>query len=415
MAGTGSTRFGLLEPAHREWLQQQREQLLDFYQPNVRLGSGGMAWLSSSGRQLPDKGAQLWLGARMIHVFALAAMMGRVGAADIVEHGLDFYLDGPGEDREYGGWFPVVGGVLPADNKELYGIAHVALAGSTATIAGFERGAELRDRALALIDKYYWDEQLGRCREAYDRTFSELDPYRGQNANMHLTEAYLAAFESTGDDKYLDRAARIARFIAGRAVDAQVDGAWRLPEHFSPDWEPLLDYNLDQPRHPFRPYGSQPGHWLEWAKLLLQLRGLGRDEPWILPTAQLLFAKATEEAWGEPGGFAYTVDWDGKPVVGDKYFWAPAEAIGAAKYLYEATGEQQYLDWYRKLWKFVDQYLADHQHGSWHHEIGADGKPAFGTWEGKPDVYHAYQATLYALLPPDQGLAVWACQNGEHA
>ena len=34
----------------------------------------------------------------------------------------------------------------------------------------------------------------------------------------------------------------------------------------------LLDYNRDQPAHPFRPYGVTPGHGLEWSRLTVQAR-----------------------------------------------------------------------------------------------------------------------------------------------
>ena len=34
--------------------------------------------------------------------------------------------------------------------------------------------------------------------------------------------------------------------------------------------------------------------------------------------------------------------------------------------------------------------------GSWQHELNPANEPASSVWEGRPDVYHAYQA---ALLP----------------
>ena len=41
----------------------------------------------------------------------------------------------------------------------------------------------------------------------------------------------------------------------------------------------------------FRPAGSAPGHWLEWARLLLQLWELGgRQEAWLPGAAERLFA-----------------------------------------------------------------------------------------------------------------------------
>ncbi len=399
------------DPVHRTWLTAHREGLLDFYQPNVCLPTGGYAWLADDGEAIPAKGAQLWLGTRMIHVFSLAAMLGRPGAVEVVEHGLDFYVDGAGRDHEYGAWYPTVGGDEPGDRKELYGIAQMLLAGSSATAAGFERGRALMEEALEVIDRYFWLEDWGRCAEAYDRTFTELDTYRGQNANMHLTEAYLAAYEVTGDPEHLSRATRIARHIAGRAADRTVPGSWRLPEHFDEQWNPLPDYNIDDPRHPFRPFGSQIGHWLEWSKLLVQLANQGVEEPWLLPAAAALFDAAVDEGWLGEGGFCYTVDWDGVPVVRERYFWEPPEALGAAVLLWERTGDQRYQQWYRRLWEYADRHVIDHERGGWHSELDDNQRPVTYTWLGKPDLYHVYQATLYPFLPAGVGLAGWAASQ----
>ncbi|WP_231979338.1 AGE family epimerase/isomerase [Tessaracoccus coleopterorum] len=45
----------------------------------------------------------------MMHCFSIAHLLGRPGAAEVVEHGLDFYLDGGGRDHEYGGFYATVG------------------------------------------------------------------------------------------------------------------------------------------------------------------------------------------------------------------------------------------------------------------------------------------------------------------
>jgi sulfoquinovose isomerase len=401
---------GLDDPGHLDWLADQRERLLDFYQPRVALPGAGFAWLDDAGRPLPERGSQLWIGARMLHVFALASMLGRPGADEIVRHGLEFYLRGGGIDSVHGGWFAAVGGQSPSDRKELYGQAHILLAASSALTAGFDDADELVDRALALIDEHYWDYRSQACVEDFDRAFTTCDGYRGQNANMHLTEALLAAYEATDDVVSLERATAIARRIAGPAAEDR-PGSWRLNEHFDAQWRPLPDYNSDQPAHPFRPYGSQPGHWLEWSKLLLQLRGQGVDEDWLLPAAVRLFDGAFQDAWTPDGGFAYTVDWNGRPVVPECYWWEPAEAVGAACFLHQATGDQRYADAYRRLWDYIDARVIDHRDGSWFPELDAAGRRVTQTWQGKPDLYHAFQTTLYANLPAGQGLAAWAGQR----
>ncbi len=411
LEGADGTLFH--DPEHLEWLGVQRKGLLDFVEPSVRVAEGGFAWLGDNGHPMPDKGRQLWIGARMIHVFSLASMLGRPGAEAFVEHGLDFYLDGDGRDREHGGWYAIVGGKTPSQEKELYGTAHMLLAGSSASQAGFDRGGELMGGALSLLDRRYWDETIGRSRESYNRDFTKLDEYRGQNANMHLTEAYLAAYEVTGDSELLERAVRIAKFIAGRAVFQKGDAPWRLPEHFDSNWNPLWDYNLEDKRHAFRPYGTQVGHWLEWAKLCMQIHDLGVEESWLVPTAEILFHRGIEEGWAPTGGFYYTLDWDGKPIVSDKFFWSTAEAVGAAKLLWEQTNDPYYARWYRTIWDFARKYFVSPDLGTWRHELDNNNLPTSITWQGRPDAYHVYQATLYPLLPRGKGVARWAAQTSQ--
>lgn len=400
--GTAGDAF--TDVTHRGWLAAHREDLLDFYQPHVRLPGAGYAYLDATGQALPHLGSQLWLGARMLHCFSIAEMLGRQGAGELVRHGLEFYGTGAGRDHQHGGWFAVVGGEEPSDRKELYGQAHMLLAASSAHIAGHPEAAALLDDALNVIDQHYWREDRGLCVEAYDRTFTHLDTYRGQNANMHLTEAYLAAHDATGDPELLERARRIAFGIAGPAAE-EIEGSWRLPEHFDEQWRPVPDFNRNAPGDKFRPYGSQPGHWLEWSKLLMQLRGQGVDEPWVLKAASRLYAGAFSEAWQNNGGFVYTVDWDGQPVVKERFFWEPAEGIGAARLLFAETGDQHYADDYRAQWQYCDERVIDHDRGSWFPELDEQNRPVVKTWPGKPDLYHAFQATLYADTPMHEGLA----------
>ena len=68
---------------------------------------------------------------------------------------------------------------------------------------------------------------------------------------------------------------------------------WRIPEHYDAQWRAQPDYNLDQPRHAFRPYGATPGHAFEWSRLLLQL-GASRvgSAAWTRSCAEALFARA---------------------------------------------------------------------------------------------------------------------------
>ena len=83
--------------------------------------------------------------------------------------------------------------------------------------------------------------------DAWNAGFSELEPYRGANSNMHSVEAYLAAGDVTGNPVWHDRAVSIATRLIDEHARAH---AWRIPEHYDENWHPLPDYNLRSPRRP---------------------------------------------------------------------------------------------------------------------------------------------------------------------
>jgi uncharacterized protein YyaL (SSP411 family) len=132
---------------------------------------------------------------------------------------------------------------------------------------------------------------------------------------MHLTEALMAAFEATGDTTYLSMAERIVDLIIRRHT---VQNGWQLPEHFTAVWQLDKEYSGDPV---FRPYGTTPGRWLEWSRLLLQLWELGgRESGWMQDAAKNLFREGVKHGWNtEEGGFYYTLGFDKLPHIRDRY------------------------------------------------------------------------------------------------
>jgi mannose/cellobiose epimerase-like protein (N-acyl-D-glucosamine 2-epimerase family) len=216
---------------------------------------------------------------------------------------------------------------------------------------------------------------------------------------MHSVEALLAVHDVTGDRRWLDRALS----VTDRLVNQQARShGWLLPEHYTPAWEPRLDYNREEPAHPFRPYGATVGHLMEWARLTLHVRtALGSEAPdWMLDAARNLFMVAVRVGWEADGaeGFVYTTDFSGVPVVRARLHWVVAEAIAAAYALWAVTADEGYRTWYTTWWDYVNRLLLDRDRGSWRHELDEQNRPAATVWQGKPDVYHAYQAALLPAL-----------------
>ncbi len=392
--------------AHRAWLDAEARRLVDFAAAADH-PEHGFAWLDGSGAPLPEQGVHTWITCRVTHVAALAHLEGIPGASALADHGLRA-LAGPLRDPEHDGWFTALDsrGTVADSRKEAYQHAFVLLAAASATVAGRPGARELLDAAAAVIEQRFWEEETGRCRESWDAAWHADEPYRGANSNMHLVEAFLAAFDATGDRVWAERALRIAHFFV-HEVAAPRD--WRLPEHFTPDWQVVADYNTDDRAHPFRPYGVTVGHVLEWARLLVHVEAALPDPPsWLLADAEAMFAAAVARGWSVDGteGFVYTLDYDDTPVVRSRMHWVVAEAISAAAVLGQRTGDERYEHWYRTWWDHAATYFVDTVQGSWHHELDPTlAPPPGGTWSGKPDVYHAYQATRLPLLPLAPSLA----------
>jgi mannose/cellobiose epimerase-like protein (N-acyl-D-glucosamine 2-epimerase family) len=299
-------------------------------------------------------------------------------------------------DSVNGGYYWGVGYGGPTDAaKQAYGHAFVLLAASSAKVAGHPDADRLLTDVSEVIRTRFWEEAHGASAEEFTPDWKPMGAYRGQNSNMHLAEALMAAFEATNDSTYLRMAERIAELIIRRHA---AENGWRLPEHFTEGWEIDRDYSGSPV---FRPYGTTPGHSLEWARLLLQLweQG-GRKLDWLPGAARSLFARATEGGWDrEHGGFYYTLEWDGRPRIRDRYWWPCCEGIGAAAFLNAIDGDTRYEAWYREIWNFVAARFLDQENGGWRAQLDSRLQPNKDPFFGKVDIYHSLQACLIPLLP----------------
>ncbi len=402
---------------HLAWLDSEGDRLLEF--GRAAAVDGGFGWLGDDGAVDASQGVQLWITCRMTHIYALAAMRGWDGARELMDHGVKALL-GPLRDQVNDGWYSIVGGNSPAmDIKENYAHAFVILASASATAAGHPDAKALMDHAIAVHTDKFWDADAGMARESYNGDWSVGEDYRGVNSNMHTVEAYLAAADVAQRPDLLERAAA----IVDRVVNHFARGNdWLLPEHFSATWDLELDYNVDEPGHPFRPYGVTIGHLLEWSRLALDaeagLEAAGMPTPdWILPAAKALYGTAVADGWDVDGaeGFVYTMDFERRPVVRERMHWVAAEAIGAAAALWHRTGDRRYADEYAAWWTYAVNHLIDDEKGSWFHELDTANRPSATVWKGKPDLYHAYQATLFPRMPLTPALAPALSQGIEPA
>lgn len=257
------------------------------------------------------------------------------------------------------------------DTNHCYGFAFVILAYSWALRVGVTEAHDYLADTFDTMERYFWDEQAGLYKDQYNGDFSVCDPYRGQNANMHTCEALIAAYEATHNKRYLDRAMLLANNMVNRQAALMGGLIW---EHYDQQWQPDLEYNKHDPKNLFRPWGFQPGHQTEWAKLLMFL-AKHQPQPWLVKRAQALFDAALNAAWDDKhGGICYGFAPDMSVCDGEKYFWVQAETISCAAYLYQATGDEKYQQWYDKIWQYSWQHMVDHQYGAWFRILTQDNQ-----------------------------------------
>lgn len=401
-SATTRERF-LTRSDHRKWLHTQAVALLDFFEPNLIHPSGGFRNLANNGDALPvDPGQagpvrQLHDTTRMVHCFSIAKLLGRSSADRYIDTGMDFIWNRHRDVVNGGYYWGVDDSGTTQSDKLAYGHAFVLLAASSAKAAGHRDADRMLEDVTDILQSRFWNTANGTCNEEYTADWQTISDYRGQNSNMHLTEALMAAYEVTLDQSYLDMAQSIAEFFINQ--NARKLG-WRVPEHYTSDWQIDFDHTGDPV---FRPKGVTPGHALEWSRLIIQLwRMNGSQSDWMPEAAKHLFMVAVQTGWNvESGGIYYTTDWNNRPDQTIRLWWPCAEGVAAAAVLGSGDPDPLIEEWYRRIWGFIDQNFVDHEQGGWFPELDEKLAPANRIFSGKPDLYHALQACLIPLLPSD--------------
>jgi len=359
------------------FLREHIARTMAFYHPRAIDPAGGFFhYFKDDGTVYDRSHRHLVSSTRFVFNYALAAI--EFEDADYLEaarHGLR-YLREAHRNPATGGYVWTLRDGQPEDRtNHAYGVAFVLLACASALRAGLVEAELWMDETWALLEKHYWDAEAGLYRDEADANW-QFSPYRGQNANMHMCEAMLAAYQASNDVRYLDRALLLADHMTRRQAAKAGGLVW---EHYDAQWNVDWDYNRDNPRHLFRPWGFQPGHQTEWAKLLVILEShlaeRGREERWLLPTARHLFDTALMRAWDpKHGGIHYGFAPDGSICDPDKYFWVQAESLAAAALLHARTGEAVYDQWYERLWAYAWEHFVDHEHGAWYRILTHDNR-----------------------------------------
>ncbi len=345
------------------FLLEHCQSILKFYDPVVVDPSGGYFQnYYDDGQLFKPEFRQLVSSTRILVNYALAAnVFKKEEYLNIARHGLE-YIEQYHWQKDSQTYAWTLEQHRPLDmTQQAYGYAFVLLAYAAAKKAGLIHSNEPLISIYQLLEERFWQSDYGLYADEISAE-GILNDYRGQNANMHICEAMLSAYEACNLEVFLERAKTIASNIAFRQADLTDGLIW---EHYTTEFKPDWEYNKDDPKNLYRPWGFQPGHQTEWSKLLLTLHRHAPNPKWV-ERAQSLFDRAYQSAWdNEFGGLIYGFDPQNNWCDDDKYFWVQAESFAAAALLYSETKEQKYLDCYHQLWQYSWEHFVDHKFGAW--------------------------------------------------
>ena len=358
----------------KEFLIGHIKSIMGFYHPHcIDNETGGFFQHFKDDGSIYDFDTRhLVSSTRFIFNYSMAAMQfNNVEYIDTAKHGID-YLRKHHLNKDTGGYAWTMNGKEVLDSTNYcYGLAFVLLAYSTAYKAGIKEAKNYIEETFDLMENHFWSKDHELYSDEISSDWSIVTNYRGQNANMHTCEALIQAFESTNEQKYLDRALLIAKNICIRQAGLADGLIW---EHYDTNWQINWSYNKDTPDDLFRPWGFQVGHLTEWAKLLIILERHA-DEDWLVSRAQELFDDAIEMGWDEKSeGLVYGFAPNGDVCDNDKYFWVQAESLAAAAVLANRTGDDYYWEWYERIWEFSCKHMVDHEYGAWFRILDSKNK-----------------------------------------
>lgn len=293
---------------------------------------------------------------RQIYAFSHGAMLGWSEGNEIAAAGYDYLIDkcwlGPDE-----GWAKrlLADGRVGDSTADLYDLAFVLFALSWRYRASGDREALVyAHKTMDFIEAHMRpDEGVG-----FLHVRPPVGP-RDQNPHMHLTEACLAAYEASGEPRFLD----VAREIVGLFRSKFFDGT-TLAELFTQDLR----------RAPGAGEKIEPGHQFEWAWILGRYQQLARDD--LSHEVRALVTFAETHGVDPKTGLTYMrVTEDGRPTDPSSRTWPNNERLKGHLALYELGGHDPIPALDACCDVHFRYFLNTQPQGLWIDQFDAEGRP----------------------------------------
>lgn len=317
-----------------------------------RVHGGFLEEISPDGRPTDVNFKRLRVICRQTYVFSHAALLGWAPGGELSARGFEYLL--AKARLPDGGWARRLSraGEIIDSAPDLYDLAFVLFAMAWRYKLSGEREA-LR-HAHAALD--FIQTRMSGPGGGFWHKLPPAGP-RLQNPHMHFTEACIAAFEASTDQRFLDQAGELVDLFRRNLFDGRT-----LGERFGHDWRRIEDK-----------HGLEPGHHFEWAWILAQYQRLSGSDCSTEAAALVEFAErfgidpvsqAVFDAIGADGGALRT----------SSRLWPNTERIRAWLALYELAGRDPRAPVGGSVRLLFDRYFNGLPSGAWIDQCDAQGQ-----------------------------------------
>lgn len=227
--------------------------------------------------------------------------------------------------------------------------------------------------------------------------------WKDQNSSIHLLEAFTALYEVWPDSLLRDRLEEM--FLLTRDTITTDKGYLTL--HLERDWTPVSFKDSTEAYRSANFYLDHVsfGHDVETAFLMLEASHmLGfENDTLTLRKARKMVDHAIANGWDSrlggffDGGYYHKGSEICTLQNAAKVWWSQAEGLNSLLLMARLFPEdERYYQLFERQWKYINQYMIDHEHGGWYHE-GLDSNPMAAT-HAKANIWKTSYHNARALM-----------------
>jgi cellobiose epimerase len=346
----------------------------------------------------PDADKGLILNARLLWTFSAAYQYsGDLRLRSLAERAYA-YLEHCFWDRQYGGmiWRVNAAGESVDHQKKIYGQAFTLYAW-TEYFRAFQVQSAL-EHAIALfraIEQYSLDDEYGGYIEVCQQDWSVAEAARlspkdmaakkSMNNHLHVLEAYTNLYRAWPNDQLRQQLLGLIELFEQRIFN-QRNG--HFDHFFNETWEAQS--------HSYTFGHDIEGSWLLWEAA----QALGNQDvthsvrDMVLGLARVTLTQGVDQ----DGGLSYEGQ-AGQIVDHNREWWPQAEALVGFLNAFELSGDRTFFLAAQAVWRFIQEFVVDREHGEWFWRVDSDGRPdpsepKVSEWKSP---YHNVRACLEAI------------------